>query len=622
MGAKRRSMHCCGPFAFLVLAAAAGATKRGDAPVTFANPLGSSMVLQQAPAAAQVWGSGPAGKTLHVVMERTRDRRQQPISAVSIDANGHWLVRLPPVKATRNGPAEAYRLTAKTNDSSAVLEDVIFGEVMVCGGQSNMQFSVGNASNATAEIAAAAAFGASIRVMTVGRVVAEDMEPAGQQKMMPQRELPFVEQQWARASPETIGGPWGSNFSAVCWFFGRDMHKSTGYPIGLVSANWGATTIETWMSPAALTKCADQKGFDRPYKPEPPSAAGCKHLGASCTVGSSNECCGGRCFYYSKPPLWPAGGYCDEKSPSNSNTQLFDNMITPLLSMTIRGVVWYQGESDVGNETPSADDLASKNYACMMPALVDDWRFRWSEASGTAPDFPFGIVQLSAWGTATGSTPATGSSLAVAATRWGQTANYGYAPNPSQPNTFMAVAVDLAAFEGGCCAGRTNCNTFPNLCIHPWWKQEVGRRLSLGMRNVGYNDSAVCHQGPFPATATLSAATGEVTVTFMQQADGGCGNQGIELRGSSGFELKIKGGNWSLAQITCFDEHSLTLKPNELGAGNVSSEVDAVRYLWSSSPGSHPRDDSVLGNVSVYGKGLQAEALPAPPFFMRVAMAA
>ena len=132
-------MHCCGPFAFLVLAAAAGATKSGDAPVTFANPLGSSMVLQQAPAAAQVWGSGPAGKTLHVVMERTRDRRQQPISAVSIDANGHWLVRLPPVKAARNGPTEAYRLTATTNDSSAVLEDVIFGEVMVCGGQSNSE---------------------------------------------------------------------------------------------------------------------------------------------------------------------------------------------------------------------------------------------------------------------------------------------------------------------------------------------------------------------------------------------------------------------------------------------------------------------------------------------------
>ena len=79
-----------------------------------------------------------------------------------------------------------------------------------------MQFSVGNASNATAEIAAADAFGDQIRLMTVGRVVKEDTEPAGQQKMSPQAELTFVEQQWSRASVESIGGPWGSNFSAVC----------------------------------------------------------------------------------------------------------------------------------------------------------------------------------------------------------------------------------------------------------------------------------------------------------------------------------------------------------------------------------------------------------------------
>jgi hypothetical protein len=79
-----------------------------------------------------------------------------------------------------------------------------------------MQFSVGNASNATAEIAAADAFGEQIRLMTVGRVVKEDTEPAGQQKMSPQSELTFVEQQWSRASAESVGGPWGSNFSAVC----------------------------------------------------------------------------------------------------------------------------------------------------------------------------------------------------------------------------------------------------------------------------------------------------------------------------------------------------------------------------------------------------------------------
>lgn len=289
-----------------------------------------------------------------------------------------------------------------------------------------MQFSVGNASNATAEIAAADALGASIRLMTVGRVVKEDTEPSGQQHMTPQDELPLVQQSWSRASARSVGGPWGSNFSAVCaycseaascaymqvadvvvlavplgWFFGRDVQKERGYPVGLVSANWGATTIETWMSPAGLSACTGQKGYNHAYNPAPPNAAQCKHLGEPCTwTGySSTECCGGRCFYYAKPPLWPAGGYCDEKSPSNSNSELFDNMINPLLKMTIYGAIWCtclaacsvhsrllsvapshstslcpnldpptdQGESDVGNEEPTDDDLASKN--CKAPTL-------------------------------------------------------------------------------------------------------------------------------------------------------------------------------------------------------------------------------------------------------------
>jgi sialate O-acetylesterase len=346
---------------------------------------------------------------------------------------------------------------------------------------------------------------------------------------------------------------------------------------------------------------------------------GCKHLGEPCTVhpvvknNNSDECCGGRCFYYSRPPLWPGGGYCDEKSPSNDNTQLFDNVITPLLPMTIFGAVWYQGESDTSNEAPTETDLASKNYACMMPALVDDWRAHWSAASGTAADFPFGIVQLSAWGGATGSTPATGESLQVAATRWGQSANYGYAPNPKQPRTFMAVALDLGAFQGGCCAGRSNCNTYPGLCIHPWWKQEVGRRLALGAQAVAYNDTTACHQGPWP-TSAVARADGQVTVTF--EAQQGCGDGGIELRRAADFELRAAGGNWSLAAVTASDSRSVTLSATP-GDGAGAAAV-AVRYLWSTSPGSHPPRDDTPGNVSVYGKGARAEGLPAPPFFMAV----
>ena len=273
-----------------------------EAGVRFANSLGSSMVLQQAPASAQLWGTGPAGSTLRLVLGRwpalVAGQAAAANISVTISAEGRWLVKLPPVSAART--LESYRVTATASGSgaSAELTDVVFGDVFVCGGQSNMQFSVGNASNATAEIAAADALGPVIRLFTAGRVVAEDTEPAGQQRMQPEQELPFVEQPWSRAAAETVGGPWGSNFSAVCWFFGRDVQQRRGHPIGLVSANWGSTTIETWMSTTGLAKCAGQKGFNRAYEPAPVVRPGCKHLGQPCTVhpmvanNNSAECCG------------------------------------------------------------------------------------------------------------------------------------------------------------------------------------------------------------------------------------------------------------------------------------------------------------------------------------------
>ena len=264
-----------------------------------------------------------------------------------------------------------------------------------------------------------------------------------------------------------------------------------------------------------------------------------------------------------------------------------------------------------------------------MPALISDWRSHWAAASGTASNFPFGLVQLAPWGGATSGVVWPPESLGVSTTRWGQTANYGYLPNPKQPRTFMAVAIDLGAYQGGCCAGRRNCNTYPSLCIHPWWKQEVGRRLSLGMMAIGYNQSSVCHQGPFPSSAKLvTAATTpaevNVKVTFRQQAGGGCGTGGIELRRTDDFELKLVGANWTLATIVSSDHDSVTLTPQKNTSHTTPwkhvqvVKVEAVRYLWSKSPGSHPRDDSVPGNTSIYWKGDEGEGLPAPPFFINV----
>jgi sialate O-acetylesterase len=110
-----------------------------------------------------------------------------------------------------------------------------------------MEFTVHTAFNATAEIAAAAEY-PSIRVMTVGQGTRSDV---------PLADLATISQAWARASPASIGeGDW-SAFSAVAWFFGRDLFRGLGsaVPIGLVSDNWGGTQIQLWSSPAALAAC-------------------------------------------------------------------------------------------------------------------------------------------------------------------------------------------------------------------------------------------------------------------------------------------------------------------------------------------------------------------------------
>jgi hypothetical protein len=112
----------------------------GSGAVRFANSLGSSMVLQQAPASAQVYGEGPAGQKLQVTLQHSAGGSVATAAAsvsVTIGPDGRWVAKLPPVAAAIpfSDSVEAYTVTAKSGQSSAVLEDVVFGDVIVCGGQ-------------------------------------------------------------------------------------------------------------------------------------------------------------------------------------------------------------------------------------------------------------------------------------------------------------------------------------------------------------------------------------------------------------------------------------------------------------------------------------------------------
>jgi len=197
------------------------------------------MVLQRTPSQARVWGpcDGVPNCDVKVVF-----LDQTYIPTVDTTTN-FWSVYLPAMPA--GGP---YNITAlDTAGSFAIIDDVLFGDVFVCSGQSNMEMTVSQALNATEEIEKSAYY-KNIRLFTVGQQTTSPSTPL--------YEFRTIEQNWVAASPTTVGGPGYSYFSGVCWFFATNLYLQLQVPIGLVSSNWGGTRIQQWSSPTVLSGCS------------------------------------------------------------------------------------------------------------------------------------------------------------------------------------------------------------------------------------------------------------------------------------------------------------------------------------------------------------------------------
>ena len=294
--------------AFTVVLANLLLLSSANADVKVSHIFGDNMVLQRE-IAAPVWGQADAGEEVSV-------KFAGQTKSATADKDGNWIVKLDEMKAS----SEPQTLTIQGKNLLS-FKNVVVGEVWICSGQSNMAWTVNRALQPQEE--AKAAKYPLIRHITVPRIPAD----------APQSDF---NGNWISCSPTTVSG-----FTAVGYFFGRELHKQLDVPIGLVNSSWGGTRIEPW-TPLAGFEQISKQDFAKP-------------IIASVSKGEMGK---------------------SHQSP----TRLYRGMISPLKPFAIRGAVWYQGESNGGE---------GMTYYQKKRALVGGWREAWNQG-----DFSFYWVQL------------------------------------------------------------------------------------------------------------------------------------------------------------------------------------------------------------------------------------
>jgi sialate O-acetylesterase len=445
------------------------------------------MVLQQG-MPVRIWGSADAGESVKVGF-------QGQSVTVKAAENGRWSAWLKPLVAA--GPLEM-------TINNAAIKDVLVGEVWLGSGQSNMEFRLQTAVNHDEEIARADY--PMIHLFQVKRAVAD--QPADD-----------VVGTWQVCSPDSAKG-----FSAVEYFFGRDLQQNLHVPMGLIESDWGGTPAQSWTSKEAIASDAALKYVTDFWEKVLADYPAAKEKYDNTTLPAWNKAVEEAKAAGKTPPNRPGA----PQGPGHPNTPagLYNGMIAPLVPYAIRGAIWYQGESN-------ASEREAYIYRRLFGAMIEDWRNRWGEG-----DFPFLFVQLANYK----------SNVYWPVLRESQTETLRLA------NTGMAVIIDIGESKN----------------IHPTNKQDVGLRLALAARALTYQQP-VEYSGPMFRTAT--AENGAIRV-YLTHSDG------MQARGGgaiTGFEIAGADGNYVAGEVKV-DGNTLVVT-----SAQVANPV-AVRYAWADDP--------------------------------------
>jgi len=411
-----------------------------NAEITLPAIISSNMVLQR-DAKAVLWGWADPQEKITVKVSWILN----PLEVIA-DKEGNWRIEL-----NTNLCKEAQTINFKSEESDITLENILFGEVWLCSGQSNMQQPVsGYMSQPTfgATMAVASASNPNLRLFTVDRIGSKT----------PLKDIESYKT-WEEASPGNV-----SDFSAIAYFFGQKLQEILDVPVGMIHTSWGGSSVQAWISKEVIST------FQEVNLDDVDISKGTNHIPSA----------------------------------------LYNAMIHPLIPYTIKGALWYQGESN---------RLEPEKYKELFPAMVKDWRTRWGNG-----DFMFYYAQIAPYWYNDNEAFSTAENSAFIREIQLQCVDL-------IPNSGMAVTMDIG----------------DEFCIHPPKKIEVAERLLFNALNQTYGFEEV--DGRSPVYESMKVQNGAIELSFLN-AEGGlysfCELKGFEIAGEDKVfypaSAKISGG--------------------------------------------------------------------------------
>lgn len=509
------------------------------------NIFGQGMVIQR-DKPVNIWGWAAAGTRVEVNFAEQN-------KATTTSKDGTWNLKLEPMPASH----KPHQLRVTSGGDVLSLDNILVGEVWICGGQSNMEWTLRGSRDADLELAAANY--PAIRFIRLPKVA----------KLNPQDDFPV-------GNPANPVGNWRSaisahvdNFTAVGYYFAKRIHRQLNVPVGIIDNSWGGTRAQHWCSKKTLSSIPemlpDLEKFDSALQ---------LWIEDGGQKGAEKRMAKAMAEWEKQRQLAKDRG---EREPRRPNTKIFQNpadggqpggmfngSLMPVAKTTIRGTLFYQGENN-------SFSTAWKPFHRTFPAVISDWRNAFSN-----PHMPFGIIQIAGW-----------------SNRRSMVYDMNHHCNivreiqldtwKSIPNTGLVVTYD----------------TNSNGSIHPGRKMPVGERAARWALAEVYNmkqagtDKKLEWRGPVFEEATFSE--GKAFVTFVNGTDRGLRlDQDLDV----GFVLAGEDRVFYHARARINQRKSDKKQQIEVWCDEVQKPV-AVRYAFSNLP---------IGGL------MNARELPAYPF--------